>query len=398
MSNIKTKAIFYAYSNNALDHLAPYVFLCNQKKMECIVIYGEDFVRHKVEPKNDIVKIFSDQNIRTYDVANFKKKGFLLAFFFNLWFFSKKIKKYSLIPIFFKNKIKGLCNRIYERLDGELIGENIASILLKDTNTNKVIVFTDLWNTNKKIQNGFLLYLKGKAEIITINHAPYHYDLRPSTEVSTYYEDTVLLGNHWEADIKNNVKRKEIIGSLRYSKKWSSILDQYCEAKIPDKDHKKNIVVLTHNQKYTKGWERMLDLLCKLGKREDVKLCILPHVRGMMNMKPPEELKNMWDKKSSLHVAVNKSDIVIFWESSGFFEAVLKNKRILYLSFLSQRDGNYLWQKNAPTNVVLKNETELFKELDNYDRNDVINNNCFEKIIWPKGDPWLNASNFLDKI
>ena len=33
MSDIKTRAIFYAYSNNALDQLAPYVILCNQKKL-----------------------------------------------------------------------------------------------------------------------------------------------------------------------------------------------------------------------------------------------------------------------------------------------------------------------------------------------------------------------------
>ena len=60
MSTIKTKAIFYAYSNNALDHLAPYAILCKQKKIDCTVIYGEDFIRHKVKPKKDIVKILQN--------------------------------------------------------------------------------------------------------------------------------------------------------------------------------------------------------------------------------------------------------------------------------------------------------------------------------------------------
>jgi hypothetical protein len=396
MPNIKTKAIFYAYSNNALDHLAPYAYLCQQKKMQCIVIYGEDFNRHKVKPKNNIVKIFADQNISTFDIAHFKKKGFLQTVFSNLWIFSKKIEKYYLIPIFFKNKIKGLSNMIFERLDGELIGENIASILLKDT--NKVIVFIDLWNTNKKIQNGFLLHMKGKAEIISTNHAPYHFIQEKVIQTSTYYEDTVLLGNHWEADNKSMVKRKEIIGCLRYSKKWSTILDHHSGNKAPDNGHKKNVLVLTHNDKHTKDWKRMLELLGKIVKRDDINLCVLPHVRGMVNIKPPEDLKNVWDNKSSLDVAVNKSDIVIFWVSSAIFEAVIKNKRVLYLSFLSQIDGKFLWQKNAPSNIIIKNEIELFRELDNYDKNDVIDNNCFEKTIWPKGDPWLNVTNFLDKL
>ena len=62
------------------------------------------------------------------------------------------------------------------------------------------------------------------------------------------------------------------------------------------------------------------------------------------------------------------------------------------------RNGKYLWQNNAPSNIIIKNEIELFDKLDNYDRNIIPDNSCFEKIIWPKGDPWFNASNFLDKL
>ena len=57
MSTIRTKAIFYAYSNNALDQLAPYVILCNQKKIDCVVIYGDDFIKHKVKPKKDFLSL-----------------------------------------------------------------------------------------------------------------------------------------------------------------------------------------------------------------------------------------------------------------------------------------------------------------------------------------------------
>ena len=90
---------------------------------------------------------------------------------------------------------------------------------------------------------------------------------------------------------------------------------------------------------------------------------------------------------------------MIFWVSSGIFEAVLRNKKVLYLSFLSKINGEFIWQKNAPSNIVIKNEIELFNELDNYDKNKVVDNNCFKEIIWPNGsDPWLNVSNLLDKI
>ena len=79
----KIKAIFYAYSANALDHLAPYAVLCCQNNIDCTFIYGEDFFTNKVIAKKNIVKIFDDQNIQTYnsEIFKFGKKGFIQFFF-----------------------------------------------------------------------------------------------------------------------------------------------------------------------------------------------------------------------------------------------------------------------------------------------------------------------------
>jgi len=395
MSNIKTKAIFYAYSNNALDHLAPYAVLCHQKKMKCIVIYGEDFIRHKVKPKSNIVKIFKDLKINTYDVTNFEKKGFLQIIYSFMWSVSKMIEEYQYVPNYFKSKIKGLCNRVYEYLDGESLGKNTAIKLMMDA--ERVFVFTDIWNTKKKILNGFLTYIKGKGIIISTNHTPYHFHQTPVTHTFSSFEDIALVGNQWEEAFKSSVKDKVIIGSLRFSKNWLSILDQHSAEKIINKESKTKVVVITHTEKHTSDWKRMFELLSKLAQRDDINLCILPHVRGMINMKPPKELKDAWDSKSSLNFAVKNSDIVIFWESSGIFEAVLRNKKIFFLSFLSVNNEKYIWKKKVPSNIIMNNETELLDALDGYDKNDLINNDCFKEIIWPKGDPWENASNFLDK-
>ena len=120
----------------------------------------------------------------------------------------------------------------------------------------------------------------------------------------------------------------------------------------------------------------------------------------MSNLQPPKELKEVWDRKTSLDASIKKSDIVIFWVSSGFFEAVVRNKKILYLSFLSNLDDKFIWRKNAPSNIIIKNEVELNNAIDNYkkDNKNQIENSCFEELIWPKGDPWENASNFLNSI
>ena len=395
MSNKKTNAIFYAYSNNALDHLAPYAVLCKKKKMSCTVIYGEDFVRLKIRPRNNIIQIFKDYNISTYNIISIGKKGFIQSIFNYIWCLANIIENYQFIPTFFKNKIKGLCYNFFFNLNGELIGKNAAIKLLE--NTDKVLVFIDSWSQNKKIQNGFLSYVKGKATIISTNHTPWHFHHTQRTKPSSFSEDVAFVSNKWEADAKNYIKNKEIVGTLRYSKKWLSTLNKYNKETIVNEDNKKNVLVLAHNETHTSDWKRMMDLLHKLSMKKDLNLRILPHIRGMINMEPPKGLEKAWDKTTTLDVAVKNSDIVIFWTTSAIFEAVVRNKKIFYLSFLSNLDGDYIWQKDAPTNIIIKNEKELFNEIIKYEKKDLPNNSCFQKIIWPEGDPWSNASIFLDK-
>ncbi len=395
MSKIKTKAIFYAYSNNALDHLAPYIFLCNQKKMHCEVIYGEDFVKFKVRPKENITKILADCKISTYDISKNEKNSFLQFIFSFLCQISRIIEKKSFIPNLFKNKMNGLINRVYSSIDVAELGKNTADKVLKDT--DRAFVFTDNWNVNKEMQGSFLTQIKGKAKIITTGHAVWHWH-HTSNQNPNYCEDIAIVTNQWEFEDKKYVKHKEITGSLRFSKQWLKILDQYNDKQKQDNLHTKKVLVLTHTEKHTNDWNRMFKMLSELAKRKDISLRILPHIRGMINMKPPEDLKNAWDKNSTLDIAVKSSDIVIFWESSGIFEAVLRNKKILFLSFLSVRDGDYIWQKSAPKNIIINNEKELSDALNTYDKDKLVNNSCFENIIWPKGDPWTNVSNFVDDL
>ena len=396
MSIIKTKAIFYAYSNNALDHLAPYAALCHKKKIECVVIFGEDFVKFKVSPNKNIIQIFKDLRIHTFNFPQLEKKGIIQFLFSYVWSFTNIIEKLNYIPNFFKNKMRGLCNKFFNNINLELIGINTAKKLLE--NTDKVLVFTDAWNQNKKIQNSFLSYVKGKATIISTNHYPWHFNREIKIPQKSFREDIAIVANSWEASAKNFIEQTEITGSLRYSKKWIEIFDKYNYEKVSEKNSKKNVLVLAHSRFYTRDWERMLELLRVLQRNEDINLSILPHIRGMINAEPPKDLEKVWDKKSNLVSAVKKADIVIFWTTSALFEAVLRNKKIFYLSFLSPLDGKYIWQKEAPTNIVIKNETELLDEINKYKKNDLVDNSCFEKIIWPSDDPWSNVSNFLNKI
>lgn len=400
MTSTKIKAIFYAYSNNALDHLAPYAVLCSQKKISCTVIFGEDFIKQKVRPKNNIIKIFAENNIKTYNISKYEKKGFLQVIFSNIWFTANFFENNQFIPKFIKDKTKGLLNRIYEKLDGELIGINTAKKILNKVEGERILVFIDHWNKNKKIQSGFLSTVKknNNITIISAHHAVWHVH-QPASIDPLYSEDIVLAQNHWEADCKKVVKRREITGCLRFSKSWLSIIDLQDKEEKIFHDKKKNVLVLTHSEKYTTDFNRMMNFLVTLNQRKDINLRILPHVRGMSSLEPPKILRDSWDKKISLDVAVKKSDIVLFWESSGIFEAVVRGKKVFFLSFLSARNGQFIWQEMASSKIIIQNELELFDALDDYDKNKTPDNICFEKIIWPESnDPWTNVSNFLDEF
>ena len=163
MSNKKTKAIFYAYSNNALDHLAPYAVLCHKKEIECVVIFGEDFVKYKVTPNKNIIQIFKDLRIHTFNFPQLEKKGTMQFLFSYIWSLTKIIENFNYVPNFFKNKMKGLCNKFFKNINGELIGINTAKKLLE--NTNNVLVFTDFWSKKKKFKMVFYLMLKERLQL-----------------------------------------------------------------------------------------------------------------------------------------------------------------------------------------------------------------------------------------
>ena len=393
----KIKAIFYAYSNNALDHLAPYVFLCNEKKIDCVVIYGEDFIKHKLKPKQNLEKIFFKNNIKTFDISQIKLKGFVYNFYTLLWLLTKVLDENSLVPIFLRMKLKGLCNKIYNCLDGHMIANQLISKFYNDD--EKVFVFIDEWSEKKKkIQNPFLSRLKNRSKIIAVGHDVYHFHKTAKIKNDNLSEDIAFLSNKWELIYKQHIKSNKINGNLRYSRRWIEILDKYDSDKFYHEDKKKNVLILTHNQNWTSDWKRMFNLFNHLAKKKNINLKILPHIRGMSNLKPPKELKSVWDKITPLDVAIKKSDIVIFWVSSGFFDAVVRNKKILYLKFLSTIDEKFVWRESILSKNIIKNETELDDALDNFNRQNQNNleNSCFEKLIWPNGDPWENTSKILD--
>lgn len=396
----KKKAIFYAYSSNALDNLLPYAVLCRKKNIPCIFILGQDFLTHKVILNKKFVKIFSDYNIQTYcsEITNFKNKGLVYFFYKNIWHLTDNLVKNTTTPRFIKSFLKLFLIKFLKILDNEMIGKNIALKFVDDN--EKTLVFVDTWK-RMKILDSFLLNVKGKAIIIATGHGPPHFTWKKKqrNEVfpSNLSEDIFLASNRIHFDDKI-VGRRIITGNLRYSKEWSVILNQYKEKTISDNNSKKKVLIIATQEEHTGDWQRMLKVVEKLKLKRDINLRFVPHIRGMKSIKPPKILKDIWDPEISLFDAVKNSDIVLFWRSSAIFQAILLNKRIMFLSFVAPKNINFLWKENASSKIIINDENELFEALENYSENDHIDYKSFKDVIWPEGDPWKNVSNFLNNL
>ena len=185
-------------------------------------MYGEDFASRKIFPNSKIDYIFKNSKIDIYNIPYFEKKGFFKTIFYYVWLWTGVIEYNKYIPNYLKSKFKGLCLRLYNYLDKNIIGKNIATNLLKDT--SKVFVFIDNCGA-KDIKKNFLFNIKDHAKIITTGHGVWQQNHKPTKGL--FIEDIALLTNKWEADSKNYLKNKKVIGSLRFSKNWIKILDEH---------------------------------------------------------------------------------------------------------------------------------------------------------------------------
>jgi hypothetical protein len=399
MSKNKTKqkslAVFYAYAGNAADHLAPYAVLCKEIGMNCIFVIGEMWPYSKIlnlpvkrELKKNGVKI-----VHVLDIAS-KRKFYLksipvlykLIIHFGVGHYGKKLAR-KMIKFLLNNKILG----------NTLIGRIVAK-QIKESYGVPNFVFCDNWSSNSVAKNEFLLEFLRCSNIVIVGHTVRHYPIKISDK--SRRSDIVLATNCWHAD-SQKAEKKFIIGSPRFSKEWVKRLDKNLNLPIYSNTNNLKIAVLASPPQATVHWQRMLNLIKGITMNPNYEVRFKPHVRSMSRAVPPAEIEKAWDVKTSLSEMIIWSDIVLFWSSSAIFEAVVRKKPILYLSFLSKKDGSYVWQADLDSKYIINDEKELSEKLQNYYESGKITSTRllpFEKLIWPVGNSWSVAKKTLIKL
>ena len=145
----------------------------------------------------------------------------------------------------------------------------------------------------------------------------------------------IIQDNHHSYGQNNEIYKKKVIKSChRYSEQWLKFSEKAYDIKFEDyKDYKYQnrklrIVIFTKNS-VKNEWQLIYKLIKNLSN-VDVKLIDKP--RGILKPLHIQDNSNINITSSEL---INWCDIVISHSSSVLIEAVIKNKKIFFLEYLS---------------------------------------------------------------
>ena len=159
------------------------------------------------------------------------------------------------------------------------------------------------------------------------------------------FEPDVFFSNNANFSIglpvKNADKIKEV-GSPRYCREWSEILDEITpRPALPDpREGILRICVMPSKFQYDLWKEATIRIFKYLASRDDVFTIIKPHTRGTDMEADLGDAKNIMlaDPGMDSRRIIEWGDVTLFWKSSIFLDAVLLDKPLLHVRYaLSSR-------------------------------------------------------------
>lgn len=156
----------------------------------------------------------------------------------------------------------------------------------------------------------------------------------------------------------NNKKKIFILGSARYDKEWIQVLDNL-NLRLPFNKNKIKIGVFT---RYSGNiLTKKSDFILELSKSKNIELKFKEKPRTIL----PEKCDI--DKITSTQL-INWSDIIISHSTSILIEAIIKNKKILYLNFAQPKEQGSRFVKYSCIKVINSKE-ELYNDIKNHSQN-----------------------------
>ena len=311
--------LFIIHQFPDLDNLAPIIkTLSTKKKVLILSIYPVyEFKKYK------ILRFLLKHNISYLSILSISPIFKLFEIFLKILF---------LLPNFIVSKLDFLWRYIYynnfvfnrKTFDNINTKQNISTINIDDALPQKYKKIISVYAKEKKIP----LYLfKNGVEMRRYNKNEFEYFVE--------CDKIIIQDNHHKVEQNNLINNKIIKSCHRYSKQWLDYSEGAYDIKMKDfpslkseTSRKTRVVMFTTNSAKDR-WDEIFNLISDI-KNTDVKLIKKP--RGILKPLHLQENNNIKFTSSEL---INWADIIVSHASSILIEAAIKNKKILFLEYLS---------------------------------------------------------------
>jgi len=333
--------------------------------------------------------------IQFIDVFKLNKKSMLIKFLLNFVLMLPRIiiKKLNRVWYYFYHK--------YTLFYKEHLVTMIKSKKIKSINIDhsiperyKKILYTACKETNIK----FNCYRIGVEMRQNIMNKADEYSL---------FDHTIIQDQNFIIDKdKKNDKKFMRISSPRYSLEWIEEVEDTYRYKLREYDpdvigRKLRILLVTRNEVSNKSWQK---IYYELKKIKDLELRIKIKPRGQFS--PLHTQENIINEYNTSEL-VNWADIIVSHSTSILIEAIIKNKKILFLNYLyaleRKKEFKYIFENQHIVEYINSIEDLLtriqFLKTDkfNYENDEKYKESKKNFLRKNLGDNYFNKSDNLKK-
>ena len=162
------------------------------------------------------------------------------------------------------------------------------------------------------------------------------FDLTPTKNYDWSIFDKIICNDKTQSQ-RFKHKNKKILINLRYTNEWVNYILKYLNNHIP-KNKNKIVFLLIHSKKIGNiHFEEVIRSIKIISNFKNFELIIKPHPRISLNNNEIKKMKkiNKKIKVSFDHMIelVQKSDVIINFQSTASIDALLFNKPVIFLNY-----------------------------------------------------------------
>ena len=384
----KKKILFFAHSNNDIDHYLPIIH--ENKKYEILIFFCPDGNTCEINTLHSkLISQYKIKIIRIENLFNFPFFKILYFLFQKLKFFKINIKKKYIfskilsILILLSDKI--LMNsisqkRLKKNFENLLNSYNVSLVVLdiqkQNYNDNSSFFrksLSSFLNVSKKLNLPLFMMTHGANIVVHDNKESISFDKK------SFQSDRLALCNNFETFLyKNLAKKKEYVknlGDVRFDISWINYLKKENSKKIKDLNEKNNnlkiLYVLGNLSFLNNQIENSInkEITNLLNDFDNIEMWVKTHPRTNINFNFEHKNLKIFYQDVDTSILVQASDIVLTTLSGILTEAILSEKlTILYDSWKKHLKNP--WTIFDETNCVkkVKNYSELKKEINFYNK------------------------------